>query len=182
MEDCPSLHLGDNLEGEKLVDLNFQEWDDSFNRIQLVVLRRLCSNHSPIALQCGIWGHNKSDFKFDNWWLNTKGFVETLENGGSLLYSLTLKGKLKEWSRTNLGNLGLQRVQILSQLAMLDAVMENRVLTEEESAMKASLIMDYEQHLRRDSMNTKIKSFVAESGGQKYEVFSQSGQCTQKMQ
>lgn len=94
----------------------------------------------------------------------------------------TLKGKLKEWSRTNLGNLGLQRVQILSQLAMLDAVMENRVLTEEESAMKASLIMDYEQHLRRDSMNTKIKSFVAESGGQKYEVFSQSGQCTQKMQ
>ena len=57
-----------------------------------------------------------------------------------------LKGKLKESSKTSLGNLGLQKVQILSQLAMLDAVMENRVLTEEESTMKASLIMNYEEH------------------------------------
>ena len=53
-----------------------------------------------------------------------------------------LKGKLKELSTTSLGNLGLQKVQILSQLAMLDAVMENRVLSEEESPIEASLIMN----------------------------------------
>ena len=76
-------------------------------------------------------------------WLES--FVFTGKPDYILGYKLkALKGKLKEWSRTSLGNLGLQKVQILR----LDALMENSVLTEEESTVKGSLIMNYEEHLK----------------------------------
>lgn len=71
-----------------------------------------------------------------------------------------LKGKLKEWSNTSLGYLRMQKVQILNELAVLDTVMENRILTESEAALKATLLTDHEKHLKnKESIETKIKHF-----------------------
>ena len=72
---------GDNNNVASRIDriLIFKEWDANFQQNSTMVLQRLCSNQSPIALQCGAWEQNKSYFKFDNWWLNTEGFVEKIK-------------------------------------------------------------------------------------------------------
>lgn len=147
-----------------------KEWDDSFTKINQTLLHRLVSDHNPVALQCGEWEQNKSYFKFDNWWLNTDGFVdrikgwwESFEFTGNPDHILAcklkaLKGKLKEWSRTNMGNLGTQKTQILSELVRLEAIQENRVLTEEETTLKASLLMEYEEHLKNEEIAWRQRS------------------------
>ncbi|KAF3628209.1 hypothetical protein FXO38_04523 [Capsicum annuum] len=89
---------------------------------------------------------SKSYFKFENWWLNQEGFVEKVKNWWSEFefygkpdYILAcklkaLKGKLKQWSRQEQGNLKLQK--------------NIRALTEEEIAKKATLFMEYEGCLK----------------------------------
>lgn len=69
-----------------------------------------------------------------------------------------LKGKLKEWSKIVSGNLLVQKVHILSWFSTLDTMMESRVLTEKESAMKASLLMEYEEHLKNEEIAWRQRS------------------------
>ncbi|XP_047259929.1 uncharacterized protein LOC124892764 [Capsicum annuum] len=48
-----------------------------------------------------------------------------------LAYKLkALKGKLKEWSREEKGNLSLQRFTLLSRMTAMDTIIERRALTE----------------------------------------------------
>lgn len=70
------------------------------------------------------------------------------------------KGKQKHWSKSNHGNLGKQKAQVLSQLAKLDAVHESRTLTEEESIMKASLLMEYEEKIKNEEVAWRQRSGV----------------------
>ena len=51
-----------------------------------------------------------------------------------------------------MGNLGTQKTQILSELARLEAIQENRVLSEEETIVEASLRMEYEEHLKNEEI------------------------------
>jgi len=46
---------GDNNNADSRIDriLISKEWDDSFCKIKQAVLQKLCSDHNPIALQCG---------------------------------------------------------------------------------------------------------------------------------
>ena len=111
------------------------EMDDSFRYIKQYVL------HTPIMLQCGEWKASKSYFKFKNWWLQTEGFKERVKQWwdsfkyeGSSDYILmaklkAVKVKLKEWSKTRQGNLGVQK-HVLSQLEAIERIQEYRVLNE----------------------------------------------------
>nr|XP_009608246.1 uncharacterized protein LOC104102270 [Nicotiana tomentosiformis] len=140
--------------------VEFSDFIDDMNLIDLP----LEGDHVPGSLQCGYWEYTKSYFKFDNWWLNTKGFIDRIkewwtsfEFSGRPNFILackmkSLKGKLKEWSRSSQGNLGLQKTNMLNQLAMLDSTLEYRALTEEESVKKASLLMEYEEHLKNEEI------------------------------
>lgn len=96
------------------------EWSEQFSKVKQTTLQRLTSDHVPIALQCGPWEHNKSYFKFENWWPNTEGLTDRVKAWRSsfnfwgkpdciLACKLkALKCKLKEWSREEKGNLSLQ--------------------------------------------------------------------------
>lgn len=55
-----------------------------------------------------------------------------------------------------MGNLGTQKIQILSELVRLEAIQENRLLSEEETIMKASFLMVYEEHLKNTSYFHKL--------------------------
>ena len=48
--------------------------------------------------------------------------------------------------------MGLQNTNMLNQLAMLDSTLEYRALTEEESVKKASLLMEYKEHLKNEEI------------------------------
>lgn len=79
-----------------------------------------------------------------------------------------------------MGNLETQKTQILSQQAMLEAIHENRLLTEEEYASKASLLMEYEEHLKNEEQpGGRGLEHSVKRGGQKHQLLSQAGQYTQ---
>ncbi|XP_060216839.1 uncharacterized protein LOC132644270 [Lycium barbarum] len=101
-----------------------EEWDANFRNIKQSIIHRVTSDHSPIMLQCGGWETTNSYFKFENWWLDTEGFNERVKgwwdsfnHSGKPDYILVtklkaLKGKLKEWSKTTQGNLGIQKQKV----------------------------------------------------------------------
>ncbi|KAG5619805.1 hypothetical protein H5410_005023 [Solanum commersonii] len=147
-----------------------QEWDDSFNNMKQIALQRIMSDHSPIAILGGSWKKNKSYFKFENWWLGTEGFIDrvkvwwsSFDYQGRPDYVLAsklkaLKHKLKEWSRSEQGNLGQQRKNVLEKLATLDNIAIARGLTVEESMEKASLIMNFEQLIKNEEILWRQRS------------------------
>jgi len=108
--------------------------------------------------------------KFENWWLNQEGFVERIKDWwnafefyGKPDYILAcklkaLKGKLKEWSRNEQGNLNLQKNNLLIQMAELDSHLNSRALTEEEIAKKATLFMEYEGCLKNEEVAWRQRS------------------------
>uniref|UniRef100_M1BT70 Endonuclease/exonuclease/phosphatase domain-containing protein n=1 Tax=Solanum tuberosum TaxID=4113 RepID=M1BT70_SOLTU len=111
-----------------------EEWETSFRNIKQSTMHRVISDHCPLILECGNWEKSNSYFKFENWWLQTENFKEMVKNwwdsfnvrgrpdfilASKLRY---LKDKLKEWSKTRQGNLGLQKQSILNQLAEFDGI------------------------------------------------------------
>ncbi|XP_059284835.1 uncharacterized protein LOC132038130 [Lycium ferocissimum] len=141
---------GDNQETASRIDriLISEEWDDSFSNLKQVHLQRLISDHVPIALQGGSWNKNKNYFKFENWWLGTKVACKLK----------ALKTKLKEWSKSEHGNLGSQRKNLLRKMVELDAVLEDRMLTEEETVRKASMLMEYEELIKNEEISWRQRS------------------------
>lgn len=87
---------------------------------------RVTSDHNLLLLECGNWERSLSYLKFESWWLQTekfnarvKGWWNSESYTGRPDYILVcklkaLKVKLKEWSRTVQGNLGLQKQSILN--------------------------------------------------------------------
>jgi len=122
-----------------------EEWEISFKKIKQTLMPRVTSDHNPLLLECGNWERSQSYFKFENWWLQTENFKERVKGWwdseifvGRPDYILAckmkaLKVKLKEWSKTIQGNLGLQKQNILNQLYELDMIQEQRCLSEDES-------------------------------------------------
>lgn len=143
---------GDQQETTSRIDriMISKEWDDNFNNLKQIPLQRLSSNHIPIALISGCWERNKSYFNFENWWLQSKGFVDRVREWwasfsyiGRPHYVLAcklkaLKLKRREWKQEKGGNLGIQR-RLLEQLAEFDTEREERTLTEEENKKGCNL-------------------------------------------
>ncbi|WMV40391.1 hypothetical protein MTR67_033776 [Solanum verrucosum] len=69
-----------------------------------------------------------------------------------------LKGKLKEWSRTRQGNLGLQKQSILNQLADLERIQDQRQLTDDESYLRAVLTVEFEDNAKREKVSWRQRS------------------------
>ncbi|XP_019242211.1 PREDICTED: uncharacterized protein LOC109222297 [Nicotiana attenuata] len=147
-----------------------EEWDEGFRNINQSILHRVTSDHSPLLLQSGNWEPVKSYFKFENWWLLTEGFNErikvwweTFSCEGRPDYILALKlkalkGKLKEWSKLTQGNLNIQRLNLLGQLAELEETQELRMLNEEEKIKKATLLIEFEENVRKEEIAWRQRS------------------------
>ncbi|KAG5575693.1 hypothetical protein H5410_055827 [Solanum commersonii] len=103
--------------------------------------------------------HSKSYFNFENWWLNTEGFVFT----GRLDYILAckhkaLKGRLKKWSKNEQGNLKIQRGRI---------------------DQKPVVLMDYEElHIHEEIAWRQRSGTLWMKEGQKYQVLPSHYQCS----
>ncbi|WMV46111.1 hypothetical protein MTR67_039496 [Solanum verrucosum] len=162
---------GDQQEAASRIDriMISKEWDDTFNNLKQIPLQRLGSDHIPIALITGCWERNKSYFKFENWWLQSEGFVDRVREWWSSFrytgrpdYVLAcklkaLKLKLKEWKQEEGGNLGIQRRRLLEQLAELDTERVNRTLTVEETTKKAAVLLEYEELVKKEEVSWRQK-------------------------
>ncbi|WMV30152.1 hypothetical protein MTR67_023537 [Solanum verrucosum] len=149
-----------------------KEWDDTFNNLKQIPLQRLGSDHIPIPLITGCWERNKSYFKFENWWLQSEGFVDRVREWWSSFsytgrpdYVLAcklkaLKLKLKEWKQEEGGNLGSQRRRLLEQLAELDTERVKRTLTVEETTKKVAVLLECEELVKKDEVSWRQKSRV----------------------
>lgn len=121
-------------------------------------------------LKCGDWERSNSYFKFENWWIQTEGFKDRIKNWwssfryeGSPDYILQcklrdLKNKLKAWSKTIKGNLGLQKKNALIQLAELEEIQESRGLQDEEIASRVTLMMELEDIARKEEVAWRQRS------------------------
>ncbi|KAG5586475.1 hypothetical protein H5410_046909 [Solanum commersonii] len=132
---------GDNLEAASRIDriLILEEWDESFNNIKQNALQRLVSDHSPVALQGGVWNKKKNHFKFENWWLGTEGFTDRI-------------------SSCEQGNLGSKRRVLLKKLSEFDEIMKGRGLSEWEISSKNSTLLEYEELLKNEEISWRQKS------------------------
>lgn len=137
-----------------------EEWDEKFQNLKQIPLKRLTSDHSHVALLGGSWESNKSYFKFKNWWLESEGFIDRIREWWSSFnftgkpdYRLACKLKalrLKEWRNGEEGNLGFQRKKLLGKLAELEAEREDRILTNEESVKKYELMLKYGELIKKE--------------------------------
>ncbi|XP_019242559.1 PREDICTED: uncharacterized protein LOC109222690, partial [Nicotiana attenuata] len=141
-----------------------------FRSIKQQRLQREKSDHFPLMLKCGRWEPVKSYFKFENWWLQAEGFKERIEEWwNSFFYEgrpdfilvsklQALKTKLKEWSRTLQGNLALQKASVLSQLAEIEGIHDQRSLTEEEILSKNSLSLEFDEIASNEEVEWRQRS------------------------
>ena len=95
----------------------------------------------------------RSYFKFENWWLQTEGFLDRIKEWWRsfdcegrpdfiLAFQLkTLKIELRECSKSAQGNLALQKENIVNQFAEFEEVQDQRALGEEEIHSKAKLLL-----------------------------------------
>ncbi|KAG5617008.1 hypothetical protein H5410_016832, partial [Solanum commersonii] len=159
-----------------------EEWEVAFRKIKQSILPRVTSDHNPLLLECGNWERSPwllergnwerstSNFKFENWWLQTKDFKERVKEWwnsaiyvGKPDYILAcklklLKVKLKEWSKTVHGNLGMQKQSILNQLAKLDQIQDQRILSDDESYLRTVLTVEFEENAKREEVAWRQRS------------------------
>ena len=69
-----------------------------------------------------------------------------------------VKVKLKEWSKTRQGNLGVQKQHVLSQLEAIERIQKCRVLKEEEIISKIALIGEYEDIAKKEEITWRQRS------------------------
>ncbi|WMV11477.1 hypothetical protein MTR67_004862 [Solanum verrucosum] len=147
-----------------------EEWEVSFRKINQSILPRVTSDHNPLLLECGNWEKQTSYFKFENWWLKTQDFNERIKDWWNSVtyvgrpdYILAcklklLKIKLKEWSKTLHGNLGIQKQCTLNQLTDLDLIQDQRTLSEDESYLRAVLTVELEEIAKREEVAWRQRS------------------------
>lgn len=69
-----------------------------------------------------------------------------------------LKGKLKEWSKTNRGNLKQQKQMVVNHLAEYDMIQNQRISEEGEIASKIDLTAEYEKIAKNEEIAWRQKS------------------------
>ncbi|WMV08580.1 hypothetical protein MTR67_001965 [Solanum verrucosum] len=130
---------GSNLEAVSRIDriMYSSEWGESFCNVKQELLPRVCSHHAPIALKSGRWSHTKSYFKFEGWWLETKGFNERIKDWWTsfefegrpdfILASKlkAMKTKLKDWSVSTYGNLEKRKKEMLNRVHEFDKIQQS---------------------------------------------------------
>ncbi|KAG5624619.1 hypothetical protein H5410_009837 [Solanum commersonii] len=147
------------------------EWEEKFKNIRQKLLPRVLSDHCPILLESGNWEQKRSNFKFENWWLKVEGFTNLIQSWwneflveGCPDYRLNiklrmLKQKLKEWSKSNFGELTSKKNSLLEELAEIDLIQETRELSEDEVIIRATIVVELEELAKNEELKWKQKGF-----------------------
>lgn len=109
---------------------------------------------------------------FENWWLKVEGFSEPISGQWNEIvvepspdYKFTVKLKrmkrrLKDWSRTTFGERINKKNSLLNEPAELDLALESRVLTEEETMVGATIIVELDDLAKNEEASWRQKSRV----------------------
>ena len=129
-----------------------EEWDCRFSGSRQCVLPRLVSDHFSILLEGGGVRRGSSPFRFENMWLNVKGFKDFLkawwegENfNGSTSFILAEKLKVvnikpNEWNRDVFARVEYRKNLALEQLQFWDENEKtNRLSLEEMDARREAM-------------------------------------------
>ena len=104
------------------------EWDRMFNGAMQGILARPVFDHSPILLEGGGLKRGPSPFRFENMWLEEKGFMDQMKRRwGNLTFtgsfSFVLDAKLralevllKTWNKELFGVIEIKKREALSQV------------------------------------------------------------------
>ncbi|KAK6803376.1 hypothetical protein RDI58_001160 [Solanum bulbocastanum] len=177
----PHLHGGDftwfrgfNHPSAARLDrfLFFMEWEEKFKNIKQKLLPIVLSDYCPVMLECGNWEKQRSNFKFENWWIKVEGFTELIQVWwneflveGCPDYRLNiklkmLKEKLNDWSKANFGMIANKKNSLLEELAEIDELQGTRDLTEDEMMVRATIVVELEELAKNEESRWRQKSRV----------------------
>jgi hypothetical protein len=120
------------------------EWHFLFPNSDLQAFSTMGSDHTPLILTGDVARQNYFGFRFESYWINMTGFMETVQevwqqpvNTQDVILRMHVKlirtaKALKLWRRQHLGNLPLRLAMVNELLLLMDRTQEYRVPTPEE--------------------------------------------------
>ncbi|WKA08526.1 hypothetical protein VitviT2T_026242 [Vitis vinifera] len=146
------------------------EWDRMFNGAMQGILARPVSDHSPILLEDGGLKRGPSPFRFENMWLEERGFMDQLKSWwgslsftGSLSFVLdaklkALKGLLKTWNKEVFGVIETKKREALSQVVYWDTVENHSTLSLEDCEARKEAQEAYKTWVLREEISWRQRS------------------------
>ena len=147
-----------------------EEWDCRFSGSRQCVLPRLVFDHFPILLEGGGVRRGSSPFRFENMWLNVKGFKDFLkawwEGGnfnGSTSFILAEKLKVvnikpKEWNRDVFGRVEYRKNLALEQLQFWDENEKTNRLSLEKMDARREAMEEFKKWVLLEEVTWRQKS------------------------
>ncbi|KAJ9696951.1 hypothetical protein PVL29_008942 [Vitis rotundifolia] len=146
------------------------DWDRLFNGAVQGVLARPISDHFPILLEGGGLKRGPSPFRFENMWLEEKGFMDQMKRWwGSLSFTgsfsfvldaklRALKDILKSWNKEVFGLIESKKREALGQVEHWDEVEKHSPLSLEDCEARKEAQEAYKSWVLREEISWRQKS------------------------
>ncbi|RVW76326.1 Transposon TX1 uncharacterized 149 kDa protein [Vitis vinifera] len=122
------------------------EWDRMFNGAMQGILARPVSDHYPILLEGGGLKRGPSPFRFENMWLEERGFMDQM------------KRALKTWNKEVFGVIETKKREALSQVVYWDAVENHSTLSLEDCEARKEAKEAYKTWVLREEISWRQRS------------------------
>ena len=141
-----------------------------FNGAMQGILARPVSDHYPILLEGGGLKRGPSPFRFENMWLEERGFMDQMKRWwGSLTFTgsfsfvldaklRALKGLLKTWNKEVFGVIETKKREALSQVVYWDAVENHSTLSLEDCEARKEAKEAYKTWVLREEISWRQRS------------------------